>query len=38
MYPEKKIVFCLSADGICDGLLSQIIEVKKVIFYIAEAK
>lgn len=26
--PEK-IVFCLSGDGICDGTLLQIIEVKK---------
>ena len=36
--PEKKIVFCLSGDGICDGPLSQITEVKKIIFYIAEGK
>lgn len=29
---EKKIVFCLYGDGICDGPLSQIIKV--TIFYI----
>lgn len=32
MSPEKKTVFCLSGDGICDGPLLQIIEMKKVIF------
>lgn len=35
---EKKTMFCLYGDGICDGPLSQIIKVTKVIFYIAEAK
>lgn len=34
---EKKIVFCLYGDGICDGPLSQIIKVTKIL-YIADSK
>lgn len=34
----RKDCVCLYGDGICDGPLSQITKVKKIIFYVAEAK
>lgn len=37
MPPEKKVVFRLFGDNICDGPLSQSIEVKKKLC-VAEAK